>query len=52
MAHLRKDETNPFTRESLTIEEFNQYNLKEEILNKVNDFKQKYKTYLNEKAKK
>ncbi len=37
--HLLNDETNPFTRDNLTIKMLEEYNNKPDIVNKINDFK-------------
>ena len=38
LKHLENNETDPFTRTKLTINELNEYNSSDEIINKLNDF--------------
>ena len=47
MSHLYSDETNPFTREKLTIHDFEEYNEKADVKCKISDFVKKYLEYKN-----
>ena len=43
--HLLSNKTNPFTRSLLTIEDLKEYNLREDIRKKVDDFNNKFKKW-------
>ncbi len=46
--HLLSNKTNPFTRSLLTIEELKEYNSREDIRKKVDDFNDKFKKWRSE----
>jgi hypothetical protein len=46
LTHLYTSETNPYNRESMTIDSFNEYNNSEEIMNKINNFKEKLNKFI------
>ena len=46
--HLLSNKTNPFTRSLLTIEELKNYNSREDIRKKVDDFNDKFKKWRSE----
>ena len=45
MSHLYSEETNPFTREILTIKEFEEYNKRSDIKDKISEFITKLADY-------
>lgn len=51
ISHLYHDETNPYTREKLTIDEFTNYNETDVVKQKVIQFNQKFSEWKNENAK-
>ena len=42
ITQIYHEQKNPYTREELTIDCLNEYNQKEEIVKKIEDWKQKY----------
>jgi len=45
MSHLYNNEKNPFTRESLTIKEFEEYNKRDDVIEKIGIFRSKLESY-------
>lgn len=52
ISQLFYNKVNPYTNEPLTIEEFEKFNKKEEIIESINNFKYKLNQWRNEKLKK
>lgn len=51
MSHLYREQTHPYTRESLTIEDFEEYNKKDEVREKIRDFVQRLVAFKNNNKK-
>lgn len=48
VTHIHNSKENPYTRKPLTIKELEEYNNREEIINEINDFKEKKKKFEEE----
>lgn len=51
MKHILNKKENPYTRKPLTIEEFEEFNLKEDNIKKITEFKKKMCEFLDNKVK-